>query len=176
MKQSWEEMPGTLCSEETFRWLLSGGVLGTSEGPTVPVSIPVPVACIGAVWGGRRTSKMSSFGSDVTTTIVFPTHGLRLPKPLRPSCHRQEQFALFSKSYTLTYRKLPLFVSKIVFVSHTFSLPHPSFCDWICFLCDGVWGSHYSPAAPRGNLLFPRSHCPLVCLELGSHWKWQLPR
>lgn len=90
MKQSRQEIHGTLCSEETVRWMLFCGAVVSFDGLTVTVTVPVPVACTGAVWGGRRTSKIGSYGSDVITPVVFPTHQLRLPKPLRPSCHCQE--------------------------------------------------------------------------------------
>lgn len=106
------------------------------------------------------------YGFAVTSAIAFAPHQLRLPKPkpLHPSCHCQEQFALYRTTYAFTYRKLPLFVSKIIFVSHTSPLPIP-YCDWICFLCDGAGAGLYSPAGELGNLLFPFSHYPLVCSE-----------
>lgn len=65
-------------------------------------------------------------------------------------------------------KKLPLFVSKIVFVSQILSLPFPFFCDWICFLCDGVRASHYSPAGQLGNLYFhfPTAHWSVLRLAL----------
>lgn len=128
-------------------------------------ALPLPAACTLLLAQEQFGLGRGRYGSGVTTAITFPPHQLRLAKPLHPSCHCQEQFALYRTTYALPYRKLPLFVSKIIFGSHTSPLPIPSFCDWICFLCDGAGASPYSPAGELGNLLFLFSHYPLVRSE-----------
>lgn len=115
MNQSRQETHSTLGSEEPFRWTL----LPLSIFP-LPTGLPwtglfldmttakprnadlmttglVPAACPGNL-GWAVELQDWQLWHDVTTTTVLPTHWLRLPKPFRPSCHCQEQCALFSRS------------------------------------------------------------------------------
>jgi len=125
MKPSQQEIHGTLCAEEAFRRTLCCAPR-SSDGLTGTVTVAVLLLAQAQSGVGGDLPKWQLW-LDGTTTIVFPTHWLRLPKPLGSSCHCKVQFAFFSKSYALTYGKLPLFVSKIVFVSPTFSHPIPLF-------------------------------------------------
>lgn len=121
MKQSWQEIHGTLCFEETM--MLFCGVLVSFDRMTVTVTVPVPVACTGAVWVEGGPPRWAAMALMQPPKLSFPHTGSDC---LNPSDHhvtaRNSLLYLASLTHWPTESFLYLFLKLSLLPTHSPSL------------------------------------------------------